>query len=250
MKVCFRLEVLLVLIMLAFAGAPHVSSGAPLPEYRPALLIQGPHSLVNLMDVQSLVKRGQGSATVMFNCVVDSLGFAGGINFYRGTPDSDKLGREVVRRCNQAQFSPAIFRHTPVAVLVCGTASLIVQDGKPHLRVFLNQEETELIKGNDFIAPQFVLTAGLSKFRYFYIPPNSSGHSGIGSATIDIDATGHVTSSKVAYDYPPGMGFGAEVAGRITEAVFIPGFRNGKLTPSRFTWTLLFDRTGPSMPTG
>ncbi len=244
-----RLQFLLALSLCALS-AGRQALAADLPEYRPALLTHGQHSLVNLIDADSLVKRGQGSATVMFNFVVSSLGFAGGINFYRGTPHSDMLGQEVVRRCNQAQFSPAIFRHQPVDVFVCGTATLIMKDGKPHLRIYLNQEESDLVNGNDFISPQFVITPGFSKFRTFYEPPNSSGHSGIGSAAINVDATGHVTSSKVAYEYPAGMGFGQEVAGRVTEAVFVPGFRNGKLTPGRFTWTLTFDRTGPSMPTG
>lgn len=225
-------------------------SAAGLPEFQPALPVRGPHSLVNLIDTQSLVKRGQGSATVMFNCVVGELGNAGGLEFYRGTPNSDMLGREVVRRCDRAQFEPAVFRHNHVAVLVEGCATLIVKDGTPHLRIYLNQEEEDLIKGHDFIAPQFVLTAGLSKFRYFHEPPNSSGHNGIGEAKIQVDATGHVTGSKVAYEYPAGMGFGAEVAGRITEAVFIPGFRDGKLTPCTFTWALIFETLGPSMPTG
>ena len=72
-------------------------SAAGLPEFQPALPVRGPHSLVNLIDTQSLVKRGQGSATVMFNCVVGELGNAGGLEFYRGTPNSDMLGREVVR---------------------------------------------------------------------------------------------------------------------------------------------------------
>ncbi len=237
-------------LFLALGFSPAVASAEKLPEYRPALLTHGPHSLVNLIDTQSLVKRGQGSATVLFNCVVDELGEAAGIVFYRGTPDSDKLGREVVRRCNQAQFTPAIYRHNPVAVLIQGTASLIVLEGKPHLRIFLNQEEQDLIKGRDFIAPQFILTSGISKFRYFYAPPNSSGNSGIGAARIQADATGHVNSSKVAYDYPAGMGFGAEVAGRITEAAFIPGFRDGKATPCEFVWTLIYNRYGPEMPTG
>ena len=250
MKNLFPLQSALTISILTLAVAVTVSPAADLPEYRPALPTHGPLSLVNRIDVQSLVKRGQGSATVMFDCVVDATGAAAGTIFFRGTPNSDMLGKEVVRRCNQSQFLPAIFRHNPVAVLICGTASLIIQDGKPHLRIYLNQEEGELLKGHDFVAPQFILTAGLSKFRYFHEPPNSSGHGGIGAATIEVDATGHVTSSKVAYDYPPGMGFGPEVAGRITEAAFVPGFRDGKLTPCRFTWSLLYNRFGPTMPTG
>ncbi len=245
-----RFTLVLSLSLLALAASSAPSAAESLREYRPALPIRGPHSLVNLIDVQSLVKRGQGSATIFFNCVVDAIGEARGIVFYRGTPNSDMLGREVVRRCDQAQFSPAIYRHNPVAVLIQGTASLILQDGKPHLRIFLNQEDDDLTKGRDFIAPQFVLTSGLSKFRYFYPPPNSSGRSGIGAARLQMDATGRIAGSRVAYEYPAGAGFGAEVAGRITEAAFVPGFRDGKVTPCQFTWTLIFNRIGPEMPTG
>ena len=38
-----------------------------LPEYRPALLGQGKQSLVNLINIESLYKRGQRGATIMFS---------------------------------------------------------------------------------------------------------------------------------------------------------------------------------------
>lgn len=85
-----------------------------LPEMRPALLGHGPRSLVNLINLQSLMQRGQGNATVIFSCGVDTLGNAGGGEFYRGTPNSNTLGREVVERCDHAQFDPAVFHHNRV----------------------------------------------------------------------------------------------------------------------------------------
>lgn len=196
------------------------------------------------------MKRGQGNATVMFSCGVDTLGFAGGGIFYRGTPDSDKLGKEVVRRCDNAEFEPAVFHHTHVAVWISGTVTLIIIDGKPHLRIYPNQEQEDLVKGRDFIAPQFVLTPGFSKFRGFYWPPDASGHEGLAAATLHVDVTGHVTSSTVSYEFPKGMGFGKEVAGRVTEAVFIPGFRDGKVVACKFTWAIVFSGLSPQMQTG
>ncbi len=82
------------LFHLAAGLMPATGSAESLPEYRPALLGHGKRSLINLIDVNSLVKRGQGNATVMFSCGVDELGSAGNGIFYRGTPDSDQLGRE------------------------------------------------------------------------------------------------------------------------------------------------------------
>lgn len=70
--------------------------------------------MVNLINLQSLMQRGQGNATVIFSCGVDTLGNAGGGEFYRGTPNSNTLGREVVERCDHAQFDPAVFHHNRV----------------------------------------------------------------------------------------------------------------------------------------
>lgn len=43
-----------------------------LPEFRPALLGQGRRSLVNLIDVESLYKRGQRDAIIMFRLRCDT----------------------------------------------------------------------------------------------------------------------------------------------------------------------------------
>ncbi|MBA3962516.1 MAG: hypothetical protein H0X40_11515 [Chthoniobacterales bacterium] len=111
-----------------------------------------------------------------------------------------------MRRCDRAEFDPAVFRHIRVDVWVSGTVTYIIKDGKPHSRIFLNQEEEDLLKGRDFVAPQFVITPGFAKFLGFYGPPNSSGHEGLAEVKLAVDATGRVTGSKVVYEFPPRMG--------------------------------------------
>src|SRR5215212_301990 len=51
-------------------------SAETLPEFRPALLGHGRRSMVNLINAESLMKRGQGDAIVMFSCGVSALATA------------------------------------------------------------------------------------------------------------------------------------------------------------------------------
>lgn len=55
---------------------------------------------------------------------------------------------------------------------------------------------------------------------------------------------------EVAYEHHPGLGFGAAAAGPIRDAIFIPGFRNGKVVSCRFTWSVLFFGPGLQMRSG
>lgn len=233
-----------VLLLLAATSLPSFAPAEQLPEFRPALIANTKRSLINAIDVQSLAKRGQGNATVMFSCLVSKLGLAFDGFYFRGTPDSDKLGKEVARRCHLAEFIPAVYNHILVDVYINGTATFVIIDGKPHLRIYLNQEQDDLLKGRDFIAPQFVISAGLSKFRGFRPPLKASGNEGIGVAALEIDAKGKVVHSRIAYEYPPNMGFGEEIAGRVRDAVFIPGFRDGHPVASHFDWPLIYRYPG------
>lgn len=237
-------------LALLLTSVPDISCAEDLPEFRPALLTNSRRSLVNLINTEGLMKRGQGNAIVMFSCGVSAGGYGYGMQVYRGSPNSELLTKELLGRCWQAYFEPAVYRHNRVDVWIDGTVSFSVVNGKPHLRVFLNQEESDLTRGHDFIAPQLALVPGNPKFQGIYWPPGAPGHAGVASVTMDIDATGKVLSAKVAYEYPPGMGFGAAVAGPIRDALFIPGFRNGKAVPCRFTWSVPFSGPGRQMKTG
>ena len=206
--------------------------------------------MINLIDVQSLMKRGQGDAVVMFSCGVDTLGNARGGIFYRGSPHSEMLGREVVERIDHAQFDPAVFHHTHVPFGIRGTVAFFIKEGKPHLRIYLNQQDKDLAEAHDFIAPQFAYIPDNSKFRGFYLPRNAPGHDVFAVVTLDVGTDGKVLGSKVVYDYPPGIGFGSEVANRVLDALFVPGFRDGKCVRSQFNWALSFDFLGHQMKTG
>ncbi len=229
--------------LLVFPGLPRAEADN-LPEYRPALIANTRRSLINSIDIQSLLKRGQGNATVMFSCLVSQLGISFDGFYFRGTPGSDKLGMEVARRCHLAEYTPAVYKHNLVDVWINGTVTFVIIEGKPHLRIYLNQEKDDLLKGRDFLAPQFVISAGHSKFRGFRPPLKASNHEGIAVAAIEVDASGNVVHSHIAYEYPSKMGFGEEIAGRIRDAVFIPGFRDGHPVDSHIDWPVIYRLPG------
>ena len=145
----------------------------PLPEFRPALLGHHRRSLVNLIDTQALMKRGQGNALVMFSCSINAQGFAGWSRCYRSSPDSELLQRELLARIDQAQFEPAVYRGAKVGVYLCGTANFFIKDGKPHLRIFLHQEDEDLLAGRDFVAPQFTFAPGNMDYKGIFYPPDA-----------------------------------------------------------------------------
>ncbi|MBA2242277.1 MAG: hypothetical protein H0W04_05235 [Chthoniobacterales bacterium] len=169
---------------------------------------------------------------------------------YRCSPNSELLQKEVLGRINQIQFEPAVYHHNRINVWLEGTVSFFIAAGKPHLRIFLNQEEQDLKGGSDFIAPQFAFVTGNPNFKGIYWPPGAPGHEGVAAVTMDINETGQVLGAKVAYEHPPGMNFGPAVAGPIRDALFIPGFRNGKIVPCRFIWSLIFFGPGLQMKSG
>jgi hypothetical protein len=246
MKTIVRLWLIALLLT---SITPNIAAQS-LPKYRPALLGHGKRSLVNLINVESLMKRGQKDAIVMFSCGVSVLGRGYSMQVYRAAPNSELLQKELLGQIVRAEFEPAVYNHVRVGVWIDGTVSYFIRNGKPHLRVFLNQEESDLASGKDFISPQFAFVRGNLAFKGIYWPANAPGHEGVGAVTLDVDETGRVLSAKVSYEHPPGLGFGAAVAGPVRDALFIPGFRNGKPVRCRFTWPVLFFGGGLQMRSG
>lgn len=196
------------------------------------------------------MKRGQGDAIVMFSCGVTNLGLGYGMQVYRGTPKSEILKRELLDRLRQAQFEPAVYRGVKQAVYLFGTVVFAIVDGKPHVRIFLNQEEDQLNQQKDFIAPQMAFVMGNTKFKGIYYPPAAPGYPGVAAVTLDVDATGKVQNAQLSYEHPANMHFGDAAAGPLPNAVFIPGFRNGKAVSCRFTMPVIFSGPGYKMTTG
>lgn len=246
MKSFFR-SIVFLLLLLTLSRAALAES---LPKYRPALLGHHKRSLINLIDTQSLMKRGQKDAIVMFECGVSALGYGFDSRTYRESPNSELLRKELMGRMDQTQFIPAVYNHVNVVVYVHGTVSFVIRDGKPHLRILLNQNDDDLKSGKDFVEPQFAFVPGNTAFQGIYYPPQAPSHHGVATLKLDISATGKVEAASVVYEYPPGMNFGPQAVGPIRDALFIPGFRNGKPVASRFNWTLIYTGPGRQMKTG
>lgn len=221
-----------------------------LPRYRPALLGNHKKSLINTIDTETLLKHGQGDGFVMFGCGVSQSGNGYWSRTYRCSPNTELLQKEVLGRIDQAIFEPAVYKGSRVTVYLMGAVVFAVRDGKPHLRIFLHQEEDDLKKGNDFIAPQFAFAPGNTKFKGIYYPPQAPGSSGLASLKLNVNELGEVTAASVTYEHPAGMGFGTQAVGPIRDAAFIPGFRNGKPVACQFNWTIIFAGTGRQMKTG
>ena len=209
-----------------------------LPKYRPALLGLGPGSLINRIDTQDLIKQGQKDASIMFCCSVTKTGEIASAWTYRGTPGSDLIEKELIKRLDQTMFIPAIYDHEPVHVLFYGTVTFAVVNGKPRLRIFANQEAEELKKESDFVAPQ-PFVGRESKFEGLHYPTDvlRVEVSGLVEMGLQVDADGNMKELRRVSEEPPLLGFGRAAAEDFRVARFIPAFRDGK--PVECSITLL-----------
>jgi TonB family protein len=216
-------------------AAPQSSPGtqvikpAEVSRYRPALLGTGPNSLVNRIDTQELIKKGQKDASIMFCCSVRNTGEITSAWTYRGTPDSTLLEEELYRELSRSVFIPAVYNHEEVHVLFFGTVTFSVVDGKPRLRIFANQEAEELKKESDFIGPQPFVGRD-SKFEGLHYPDDALRVpiSGLVELAMKIDADGNLKEIRVVSEEPPLVGFRRAAAEDFRVARFIPAFRDGK----------------------
>ena len=245
------LIVLVSIVDLAWSQVSNTPSGqiAALPMYRPILLGQGPKSLIDRIDTQDLIRKGQKDALIMFNCAVRKDGSVEWSATYRGTPDSDFLKQELQKRLSPAsdpRFIPAVYNHQPVDAIYYGTVTLAVVDGKPRLRIFSNQEAEELAKEHDFIGPQ-PFFGNESKFTGFHYPPPEAARvlvDGIVELKMRIDASGNLQEIKLLSEKPPFLGFADAALADFTNTRFIPAFRDGKPVACDVTLPVFYKAAG------
>lgn len=199
-----------------------------LPDMRPALIGSGPRSLVNMINPERLMKRGQKDAMVMFTCGVTNTGRGTRMIAYRGTPGSDALAEEALNAVTNVRFTPAIYAHERRYAWVDGTILYRVIDGKPYLRIYLNQESDRILHGDDFIAPQqvFIPDRDLESRRLHPYP--RPGYSANVVIRISVDATGKLQDARLVFETPQGKGFGAQYLSYFRECTYLPGYLNGK----------------------
>jgi TonB-like protein len=242
-----------VLLAIVDAGWSQVDVGssqtAKLPMYRPILLGSGPDSLVNRIDTADLMRKGQKDAAIMFACSVKKDGSVVQISTYRGTPDSKALEQEVLKKLSAAadpKFIPAVYNHLPVDAIYYGTVTFMLVDGKPRLRVFSNQERSELAKESDFVGPQ-PFWGGESGFNGFHYPSSDTAPVQVdGSAELElkVDANGNLQDLSLLSEQPPFLGFGEMAFGDLAKAKFVPAFRNGKPVACDVKLPVYFNRPG------
>src|SRR5438128_6812123 len=218
------------------SGSPSPSPGPKLPEVRPALIGTAPNSLINTIDTADLIKKGQREAAVMFSCLVAPSGEIVGSGAYRGTRGSELLEQELLKRLATAKLIPAVHNHQPVIAVFYGTVKFAVVDGKPRLRIFANQQLSELDKETDFIDPQPFVGQD-SKFTGTHTPetPTTVALTGVVEVEVEVDATGNLKNLQVVSEEPPFLNLGEAALSDFNGAKFIPAFRNGKPVDSKVT---------------
>src|SRR3954451_15241429 len=71
------------------------SRSEQVPMYRPALVGSGPDALINRIDENGLVEKGQKEAAIMFSCKVDRAGNVQWASYYGATADAGPLLEEI-----------------------------------------------------------------------------------------------------------------------------------------------------------
>jgi TonB family protein len=216
----------------------------PLPVFRPILIGQGPDALINRIDTEDLIKKGQKDGWVRFICAVRKNGDVTWSQLFGSAPNSELLKIEVAKRLSAAanpKFLPAVFNHETVDAIYYGTLTLKVMNGKPRLRIFSNQEQAEVEAESNFISTQPYFGPG-SKFTGFHYPENTAHMplDGVVQVHIKVDAKGNFGGGEVVSEEPPFQGFGQAAAKDLHDAGYIPGFRDGAPVDCEVTIPVLY----------
>jgi hypothetical protein len=233
-------------LIAAIAGSILSAAQLPaedLPAIRPALIGSGPGSLVNLIDTEALFRKGQRDAWVMFDCAVAGDGIAFGSDFFTASPDARLLKNEVRRRLRQTRFIPAVYNHKRTSSWFSGTALFVVTNGRPHLRVYANQDLEEIRRGADFVAPQSIDVPNHYESDWPHFPSKATHDEAAGVIKLrhSVDANGKTTDVQIIKELP-GYELGDYLKKVLPRFDFTPGYRNGKPTATTYTLTWWFGR--------
>jgi hypothetical protein len=205
-------------------------------RFRPALVGNGPKSLVNLIDTAKLMRKEQQDAVVVFDAVIDA-DEGGSVSKFEchGSPGSDRLKKEVSEELLHAVFIPALAQGKPVGVFFRGSVVFAVRNGRPRLQVFANQDREELARGSDFIEPQMILgTDDWEEAKPYLEVLRKHQRHGIAFVSITVDVEGKRKEMHLVREDPPGLNIGAAALKTLSTAHFIPAFRNGRAVGATF----------------
>jgi hypothetical protein len=227
---------------IASCTADHLSA-ENLPQIRPAMIGSGPGSLVNLIDTQALFQKGQRDGWVMFDCSVAADGDASASDFFTASPNSNLLREEVRKRVRQTRFIPAVYNHKRTWSWFAGTVLFVVKDGRPHLRIYANQDLDVIKSGTDFVAPQMIDVPTHYYMNFPKVPTAAVRDDAAGVVKVrhSVDANGKSTNVEVVSE-PAGSQTGDFLKKALPRLDFTPGYRNGRPTATTYTFTWWFGR--------
>jgi hypothetical protein len=204
-----------------------------LPDMRPALVGNGPKSLVNLINGKHVMERGLQHGALYFMARIDPNGFPSYSRIWGETDKIKPMRDEVRERLAEARFIPAVYHHQHVYAWMHGTVAFTSTDGKPHLRVFANQEFSELEKENDFIAPQAIWLPGKiydwAKWKDPFASWRGNDKAGLPDISLTVDASGQIKDAHLESLQPGATQAYADAALLIIrQQSYLPAYRNGK----------------------
>ncbi len=210
---------------------------AETPDMLPALIGSGPKSLVNLIDTKHLMNRGQQHGAMFFLARVDPNGYPSYSKVWGTTKETNPLRDELRQRLAEARFVPAVYQHRNVYAWFYGTLAFSVVDGKPHLRIFANQELPELQKESDFVAPQPIWFPGkvydFAKLKNPFGSWASDDKPVVAEMLLTVDAAGHLKDVRLQSLTPPGKpSYGDAALMIFRQQLYLPAYRNGKAVES------------------
>lgn len=233
MKTTPQILVALVAVALATSGSLRAEN----PDMRPALVGNGPKSLVNLINGKHVMDRGLQHGALFFMARVDPNGFPSYSKIWGGTDEIKPLRDEVHERLAEARFIPAVYHHQNVYAWLYGTVAFTSTGGKPHLRVFANQELPELQKESDFIAPQPIWLPGkiydVAKLKNPFGGWMTQDKPGMADMLVTVDASGQIKDLKLEHVDPQDkQSYGEEAVKLVQQRMYLPAYRNGKAVES------------------
>ena len=237
-----RLSCFMVAAMASCATAN--MSAENLPQIRPAMVGSGPESLVNRIDVNKLFAQGQRDAWVKFECAIMPDGMARGSDFFTASPEARLLKNELRSRLRQSMFVPAVYNHKRTYAWFSGTVLFVVKDGRPHLRVYANQDLDIIKSGADFVAPQLIAVPNHYLMNFPKAPTGTVRDDAAGVVRVrhSVDANGKTTGVEVISE-PPGSQGGEYLKKALPPLDFTPGYRNGIPSATSYTFTWWFGQT-------
>ena len=233
MKVISHFNKTLVATFLVTSIARTSLPGESLPDMRPALVGSGPKSLVNLINGKHVIERGFQHGALYFMARIDPNGFPAYSKIWGETDKIKPLRDEVRERLAEARFLPAVYNHQHVYAWMSGTIAFTSTDGKPHLRIFVNQELSELEKESDFIAPQAIWLPGkiydYAKWKDPFASWRGDDKAGVPNISLSLDSSGQVKDAHLE-SLPPGttQAYADAALLIIRQQLYLPAYRNGK----------------------